>query len=209
MPIRYHNLRSESVLRGGNLRKVGKTILTRAPALALTPVLALGALLCLDTASRAGECIEQTGTPAHYVCSGIANGLFDTTRRLEAGSGEQLFVRQIVSSSPFGIDVTDGNALELYGSPDSTGINVDLMPVIVTEGENAGAGFFSSIKGPAMSISPPPIGLSQHKVKAFELSPGRHPETWTSASAEGLVSPTFLSTETESTHCIKEPENST
>ena len=147
MPIRYHNLRSESVLRGGNLRKVGKTILTRAPALALTPVLALGALLCLDTASRAGECIEQTGTPAHYVCSGIANGLFDTTRRLEAGSGEQLFVRQIVSSSPFGIDVTDGNALELYGSPDSTGINVDLMPVIVTEGENAGAGIFLEHKG--------------------------------------------------------------
>ena len=148
MPISHDNLHGESVLRGGSLRKAGKTVLTRAPALVSTAVLALGALLCLDTVSRAGECIEQTDTPARYVCSGGLDAESDITQRAEAGSGERLVVTQSIPlEGSFGVSVSDGNALELYGSPGSTGINANLRANFQTTGEDRGAGIFLEHNG--------------------------------------------------------------
>ena len=138
MPISHDNSRNEFTLRSGSLRKIGKTILTRAPSLAPTSMLALGALLCFDTASYAGECTE-TNTPARYICSGALDGESDVTQRQEAGNGEQLIVTQ---TSPFGVFVNDGNAIELYGSPDSNGIRAVFEAIIQTAGEDGKAGIF-------------------------------------------------------------------
>ena len=138
MPISHDDSRNEFTLRGGSLRKIGKNILTRVPALASTSMLALGTLLCFDTASRAGECVE-TNTPAHYVCSGALDSESDVTQRQEAGSGEQLIVTQ---TSPFGVFVDDGNALELYGSSGSTGIQADFEATLQTAGEDGKSGIF-------------------------------------------------------------------
>ena len=141
MPTPYNNLHGVSVLRGGSLRKAGKTVLTRAPALASTSILALGALLCLDTASHAGHCVEQTGTPARYVCFGTLDAESDITQRTEAGSGERLVVTQSVHlNGAFGVSVSDGNAFELYGSPGSTGINANFRADFQTTGEDGEAG---------------------------------------------------------------------
>ena len=141
MPIPYDNLQGKSVLRGGSLRKAGKTVLTRAPALTPTSILALGALLCFDTVSRAGECIEQTDTPARYVCSGVLDAESDIAQRAEARSGERLVVTQsILLEGSFGVSVSDGNALELYGSPGSTGVNANLRANFQTTGEDRGTG---------------------------------------------------------------------
>ena len=137
MPIPYDNLRNELVLRGGSLRKSGKTILTRAPALASTSMLALGALLCLNTASLAGECVSRSDSPSRYVCSGVLDSESDITQRAEARSGERLVVTQ---DGPFGVSVGDGNALEFYGAPGSTGINANLGAILRTFGGNGEAG---------------------------------------------------------------------
>lgn len=139
MPIPYDDSRDEFTLRGGSLRKIGKIILTRTPALGATSILALGALLYFDTASRAGECIEQAGTPARYICSGVINDESDVTQTHEAGSGEQLVVTQ---TGPFGVSVNDGNALELYGYSDSTGINANFEATLRTTGKDGKAGIF-------------------------------------------------------------------
>ena len=144
MPISYDNLRDKLVLRGGSLRKSGKTILTHAPALASTSTLALGALLCLDTASLAGECTSRSNAPARYVCSGVLDSEFDFSQRAEARIGERLVVTQ---DGPFGVSVSDGNALELYGSPESTGINANLGAILQTFGENGEAGIFLEHNG--------------------------------------------------------------
>ena len=144
MPIQYNDSRNEFTLRGGSLRKIGKTILARAPALVAISVLALGALLCCDTVSRAGECIEQIDTSARYICSGALDDESDITQRQEAGSGEQLIVTQI---GPFGISVGDGNALELYGSSDSTGIDARFEATLRTTGANGEAGIFLEHNG--------------------------------------------------------------
>ena len=139
MPAPYNDSRSEFTLRGGSLRKTGKTILTRAPALASTSILALGALLCFDTSSRAGECIKQADAPARYICSGAPDGESDVTQRQEAGSGEQLVATQ---TGPFGVSAGEGNALEFYGSSESTGISAFFEADIQTTGENGEAGIF-------------------------------------------------------------------
>ena len=101
-------------------------------------MLALGALLCFDTVSHAGECTE-TNTPARYICSGALDSESDVTQRQEAGSGEQLIVTQ---TSPFGVFVNDGNAIELHGSPDSKGIQAVFEAIIQTSGEDGKAGIF-------------------------------------------------------------------
>ena len=102
-------------IRGGRLRKVRRGIVSFAPFVACTSVVALGAVIAASMPAEAGRCPGSGGV---FHCSGTTTN--ESTQSLTAVSGEALTV---TSGGSFGIHVSSGSAIVVANVTGSTSID--------------------------------------------------------------------------------------
>ena len=135
---------STNILRGGQLRKTARGIVSFAPFLASVSVVALGAMLAGSSPAVAqtmstAKCTSENSDGA-YVCSGIQNSDADAPETITAVSGQTLAVTQ---DSEFGLFVDDSahngeTAMTITAEPGSSGGQVDFFTRIANTTRGGG-----------------------------------------------------------------------